>query len=79
MGRPKGRIGNRMSAASTSPLSDLRAHVSLLPSGWIDQSPTSLNKVRLIKIQEQSSSSQPLVITHCLTIENDLSWKIYTQ
>lgn len=50
-----------------------------LPQGWFDHTTTSnFNLIRLCKVVDRSSSQcQPLVITHTITVQRDLAWKVY--
>ena len=34
------------------------------------------SKIMVTRIKQQSSSSHPLLITHCVTVERDQTWKI---
>ena len=54
-------------------LSQLQSALSESLNGWTDKS--TKEYVRLVKLTEQSSSHQPVSITHCITINPDLTWK----
>ena len=54
-------------------LSQLQSALSGSLNGWTDKS--TKEYVRLVKLTEQSSSHQPVSITHCITINPDLTWK----
>ena len=44
----------------------------------VDQSPNSPTCIKVCKLGSQASSSrQPLVITHCLTITDQLQWSLF--
>ena len=48
-----------------------------LPSpAWSIQSPSSQDRLVIIKVQEQCSAAQPLVITHSITLEADFTWRL---
>ena len=47
-----------------------------IPQLWIDHTPSSLNSIRLCKIVDQPSSSQPLV-SHAIVVTNDMSWSVF--
>ena len=70
------------SATTTQPstntrLEDIQRSLSL-PESWVEQSPKPLSCVRVCKLySEESSSKQPLIITHCLTIHSDLTWSLF--
>ena len=46
----------------------------MLQGVWIDQS--SADKIILIRIVKQPTNIHPLSITHCVTVQRDLTWKI---
>ena len=51
-----------------------------IPDGWSDHSPSSLSRILFCRISnEASSSTVPLQMTHCLKIENDLSWSLFVK
>ncbi|SMN01866.1 hypothetical protein SPONN_135 [uncultured Candidatus Thioglobus sp.] len=54
-------------------------HESLeVPLTWCDRSPEALTSIQLCKISSApSSTQQPLVLTHCLTINDDFTWSLY--
>ena len=56
-------------------LSQLQSALSESLNGWTDKS--TKEYVRLVKLTEQSSSHQPVSITHCITINPDLTWKVW--
>ena len=61
-------------------LPDLHASINLPSSAWCDQSPRDepLTCIKLCKLASQSSSSQqPLVVTHCLTVNDTLHWSLF--
>lgn len=47
-----------------------------VPVSWIDHTPSSLDAIRLCKIVDLSSSTQPLV-SHAIVVNNDLSCYVY--
>ena len=54
-------------------LQHLQETLKLPNSFWCDQSPNPLTSIKLCKISSHpSSSKQPLVITHCLTVDSAL-------
>ena len=57
---------------------DLHNSIQLPGPSWCDQSPSPLTSIKLCKISPNNSSSgQPLVITHCLCISNTLEWSLF--
>ena len=45
---------------------------------WSDQSPSLLSSIRVCKLLSvASTSTQPLVITHCVTVNSDLQWTLF--
>ena len=66
-----------MSENSDTPksLEDLKRGI-LASHAWSMQSPTPLDRLIIIKVQEQPSSAQPLVITHSVALESDFTWKL---
>ncbi len=76
---------NSSSTTQTDPkvhLSDLlRLRETLkLPQGWSNATEDSVTSMcmRLCKISSAATTSrQPVVITHCLTVESDLKWVLY--
>ena len=61
-------------------LRDLYASIKLPSSAWCDQSPCDepLTCIKLCKLATQSSSpQQPLVVTHCLTVNSTLHWSLF--
>ena len=56
-------------------LEDLKM-ITLPSPAWSIQSPGSSDRIIIFKVQDQSSSVQPLVITHSLTIESNFTWKL---
>ena len=67
----------RTSDNSDTPQSLQQLREMKLPSpAWSIQSPSSQDRLIIIKVQEQCSSAQPLVITHSITLESDFTWKL---
>ena len=58
----------------SSPLRQLHSMPSRPSSFWSDQSPESLETIMLCRI---SRKAQPLIVTHSLTINVDLSWTLF--
>ena len=61
-------------------LRDLYASIKLQSSAWCDQSPCDepLTCIKLCKLATQSlSPQQPLVVTHCLTVNSTLHWSLF--
>lgn len=59
-----------------------KLYSSLIPflgSSWCDQTKTqdTITQIQLCKIEAQTSVSTPLVITHTLLVERDLSWNVF--
>ena len=47
-------------------------------TSWCDQSTTPLTAIKLCKIHSHASSSkQPLFITHCLSVDDNLRWSLF--
>ena len=63
---------------SDTPLHLLHGSLCLPSKAWCDQSPEGLNKLIFCKLSQFSSSnSQPLIVTHSLTVNSDLTWKLF--
>ena len=61
-----------------SALVALQRSLSLPNSSWMDVSGQPLTSVCLCKVSTVPTvSTQPIVITHCLTVHEDLSWSLY--
>ena len=58
----------------SSPLCQLHSTLTLPNSFWSDQSPENLETIMLCRI---SRKTQPLTVTHSLTINADLSWTLF--
>lgn len=71
-GRPKKMKPNHDKVYN---LSQLQSALGESLNGWTDKS--TKEYVRLVKLTEQSSSHQPVSITHCITINPDLTWKVW--
>lgn len=64
--------------SSESLLKQLHSSLKVPSRAWSDQSPDGLEKIILCKIsQESGSSSQPLTVTHSLTVNSDLTWALF--
>lgn len=66
--------------SSQAPLTPLLADLqkqTVISGTWIDQSSNPLERLQFVKIKEQTSSSYPLVITHSVVVDQDLTWKVY--
>ena len=49
-----------------------------LPQSWYDHTQPNLDSIRLCKVTDTaSSSSQPLVVTHTIIINSNLTWKLF--
>ena len=49
-----------------------------LPQSWHDHTTNNFDSLRLCKIiNTDSTSKQPLVITHSVIVQPDLSWKVF--
>ena len=49
----------------------------MLNHSWSNQSLSPLTSIKLCKISSEASSSrQPLVVTHCLSVSSDLQWSV---
>lgn len=58
-------------------MEELRVQVQLPSNAWFDISPAApLDKVVLVKMQDDHSSDQPAVISNCLVVEPNLQWKL---
>ncbi len=63
---------------SDNPLRLLHLSITLPSKAWCDQSSERLEKVILCKLSQASgSSTQPLKVTHNLTVNSDLTWKLF--
>ena len=63
---------------SLPPIQLLHNSLTLPNRAWCDQSPIPPTSVKLCKISEvESSSSQPLIITHCVTVSANLRWSLF--
>ena len=51
------------------------SEIALPSSAWSLQS-SSHNRLIIIKVKEQSTSTQPLVISHSIVLQSDLSWQL---
>ena len=49
----------------------------VLPEGWSVKFESSANHIDIYKIGCQSVTSQPAVVTICLSIFTDLTWRLY--
>ena len=59
-------------------LQDLHRCLKLPNRYWSDQSPQPLLSIKLCKLLSlDSTSKQPLVITHCVTVNSDLQWSLF--
>lgn len=60
-------------------LKDLHVSVDKLAPGWVDQTSDPTEQIPLCKIipSSQSSSKQPMVISHCLCVSSDLRWEAH--
>lgn len=60
-------------------LQDLRSSLVLPNNQWSDQSPASGSSIKVCKLLnvDTSPSTQPLVITHCLTVDDELNWSLF--
>ena len=56
---------------------DLHKSIKLPGQSWSDQSPSPVTSIKLCKISsEASSSGQPLIVTHCLSVSSNLQWSV---
>ena len=56
---------------------DLHKSIKLPGQSWSDQSPSPVTSIKLCKISsEASSSEQPLIVTHCLSVSSNLQWSV---
>ena len=72
--------GGPCASGSNAPPSQLKDFHGCLkiPSTWCDQSPVSLTSIELCKISSApSSSEQPLILTHCVTVHDGFTWSVY--
>lgn len=61
-----------------SVLLGLQRSLSLPNSSWMDVSRQPLTSICLCKVSALPTvSTQPIVITHCLTVSEDLTWELY--
>ena len=60
-------------------LQDLRNSLVLPNNQWSDQSPASGSSINVCKLLnvDTSPSTQPLAITHCLTVDGELNWSLF--
>ena len=63
--------------APLTPLKHLHSLLALPNKAWCDQSPDDINKIHISKLSEASSSTQSSVVTHTLTVHEDLSWTLF--
>ena len=63
---------------TTPCLQDIYSDLPTLPAGWTDQTTTPpLDTIQLCKVSRAPcTSTQPMVVTHCLTINCDLTWQV---
>ena len=62
----------------TYTLQDLHNSLKLPSRSWCDQSPQPLTCIKVCKLTSHASSSrQPLVITHCLTVNSDMTFSLF--
>lgn len=69
---------NTSESASTTPFNEMKTS-SFLQSPWCDQSCSEQerNQIKLCKIGHQPSvSTQPLLVTHTITINDDCTWTV---
>ena len=59
-------------------LQDIYFAVPTLPAGWTDQTRTPpLDTIQLCKVlRAPCTCTQPVVVTHCLTINSDHTWQV---
>lgn len=63
---------------STSDIQSLHQSLTLPGDTWMDVSTQPLTSICLCKVSDiPSGSKQPIVITHCLTVNGDLTWSLY--
>ena len=65
-------------SSSASSLQDLHNLLALPNNSWCDQTSFPLTAIKLCKISCQPTcSKQPLVVTHCLTVNDSLHWSLF--
>ena len=65
-------------SSSASSLQDLHNLLVLPNNSWCDQTSFPLTAIKLCKISCQPTcSKQPLVVTHCLTVNDSLHWSLF--
>lgn len=74
-GRPKKMKPDHDNHDKIDNLCELQSAVGESLNGWTDMS--TKEYARYVKLTEQPSSHQPLSITHCITINPDLTWKVW--
>ena len=57
-------------------LSDIQKQATI-PDSWSDLSSCTSEKLQFVKISEQTSSSNPLAMTHIVVVDQDHTWKLY--
>ena len=58
-------------------MKDLHKSIKLPNQSWSDHSPSPVTSIKLCKISsEASSSGQPLIVTHCLSVSSNLQWSV---
>ena len=63
-----------------SALVAMQKSLSLPNTSWTDVSRQPLTSICLCKVSALPTvSTQPIVITHCLTISEDLTWELYVR
>ncbi len=71
------------SVSLTMTLAELHAALPALGPGWSDQTlpETPISQIRLAKIaahdEASTASTQPLVVSHSLLVDSDLSWNVF--
>ena len=69
--------GHEISSNLSDSLEAIQKGMSL-PCHWVRQFVTPFNKLHVCKLNcTPSSSKQPLAVTHCLTIQSDLTWSLF--
>lgn len=64
--------------STSSELVALKKSLSLPSNSWMDVSGESATSICLCKVSALPTvSTQPIVITHCLTVNDDLTWSLY--
>ena len=58
-------------------LQSLKSSLELPDSSWSDHSPANLEKLVVCKISQVPSSSQLVSMTHCVTVNADLTWSVF--